>query len=142
VVIKPLRQGSALGITRLPNGGDAEPDIRAALDFGHGVLVEPFVQGREVTVGVLDLHGEPARALPVIEIRTAPDEWYDYTNRYTQGKSEHVIPAPLPAPVLGALQTIALAPTTGWGCATCPAPTFWSPTKTPSCCSRSIPCPA
>jgi D-alanine-D-alanine ligase len=115
VVIKPLRQGSALGIARLPNGGDAEPDIRAALDFGHGVLVEPFVQGREVTVGVLDLHGEPARALPVIEIRTAPDEWYDYTNRYTQGKSEHVIPAPLPAPVLGALQTIALRAHHGLG---------------------------
>lgn len=109
VVIKPLRQGSALGITRLPNGGDAEPAIRAALAYGHGVLVEPFVLGREITVGVLDLEGEDARALPVIEIRTATDEWYDYANRYTQGKSEHLIPAPLPPAVLSELQDIAVA---------------------------------
>ncbi|MEQ9005667.1 MAG: D-alanine--D-alanine ligase [Pseudomonadales bacterium] len=108
VVIKPLRQGSALGVTRLPNGGDAEPAIRAALDFGHGVLVEPFVPGREITVGVLDLHGEAPRSLPVIEIRTAQDEWYDYTNRYTQGKSEHLIPAPVTDAVRDAAQRIAL----------------------------------
>lgn len=108
VVIKPLRQGSALGVTRLPNGGDAEPAIRAALDFGHGVLVEPFVPGREITVGVLDLHGEGPRALPVIEIRTATDEWYDYTNRYTQGKSEHLIPAPVTDAVRDEAQRIAV----------------------------------
>jgi len=66
------------------------------------------VLGREITVGVLDLHGEGARATPVIEIRTATDEWYDYTNRYTPGKSEHVIPAPLPEAVLEELQRIAV----------------------------------
>jgi D-alanine-D-alanine ligase len=108
VVIKPLRQGSALGITRLPNGGDLEDPLRDALRFGHGVLVEPYVLGREITVGVLDLHGEAAVVLPVIEIRTAADEWYDYTNRYTAGKSQHVIPAPLPPAVQGELQRIAL----------------------------------
>jgi D-alanine-D-alanine ligase len=110
VVIKPLRQGSALGITRLPNGGDLEGPLRDALGFGHGVLVEPYVLGREITVGVLDLHGaKEAVVLPVIEIRTATDEWYDYTNRYTPGKSEHVLPAPLPQAVLADLQRIALA---------------------------------
>jgi D-alanine-D-alanine ligase len=109
VVIKPLRQGSALGITRLPNGGDLEAPLRDALRFGHGVLVEPYVLGREITVGVLDLHGQEAIVLPVIEIRTASDEWYDYTNRYTPGRSHHVLPAPLPAPVLADLQRIALA---------------------------------
>lgn len=108
VVIKPLRQGSALGITRLPNGGDLEGPLRDALGFGHGVLVEPYVSGREITVGVLDLHGREAVVLPVIEIRTASDEWYDYTNRYTPGRSQHVLPAPLPEPVLADLQRIAL----------------------------------
>jgi D-alanine-D-alanine ligase len=108
VVIKPLRQGSALGITRLPNGGDLEGPLRQALGFGHGVLVEPYVMGREITVGVLDLHEQKPVVLPVIEIRTAADEWYDYANRYTAGKSQHVIPAPLPEPVLGELQRIAL----------------------------------
>ena len=109
VVIKPLRQGSALGVTRMPNGGNVAAALAEALRYGHGVLVEPFVLGREITVGVLDLHDEAPRALPVIEIRTAADEWYDYGNRYTAGKSQHLIPAPLPAPVLDELARIAVA---------------------------------
>jgi D-alanine-D-alanine ligase len=108
VVIKPLRQGSALGITRLPNGGDLQTPLREALRFGHGVLVEPYVLGHEITVGVLHLHGDAPVVLPVIEIRTASDEWYDYTNRYTAGKSQHVIPAPLPRAVQDELQRIAV----------------------------------
>jgi D-alanine-D-alanine ligase len=108
VVIKPLRQGSALGTTRMPNGGDVVDGLAEALRYGHGALVEPFVLGREITVGVLDLHGEQPVATPVIEIRTALDEWYDYDNRYTPGKSEHVIPAPLPQAVLEELQHITL----------------------------------
>jgi D-alanine-D-alanine ligase len=108
VVIKPLRQGSALGTTRLPNGGDVQNGLTEALRYGHGVLVEPFVLGREITVGVLDLHGETTVATPVVEIRTALNEWYDYDNRYTPGRSEHVIPAPLDPPVLEELQRIAL----------------------------------
>jgi D-alanine-D-alanine ligase len=108
VVIKPLRQGSALGITRLPNGGDLQEPLLQALRFGHGVLVERYVLGREITVGVLDLHGEKPVVLPVIEIRTATDEWYDFTNRYAAGKSQHVIPAPLPPAVQEALRRITL----------------------------------
>jgi D-alanine-D-alanine ligase len=108
VVIKPLRQGSALGITRLPQGGDLTAALAAALGYGHGVLVEPFVAGREITVGVLDPHGERPVVLPVIEICTAADQWYDYENRYTAGGSEHLIPPDLPKPVLETLQAIAL----------------------------------
>jgi D-alanine-D-alanine ligase len=108
VVVKPLRQGSAIGVTRLPNGGDPAPAIAQALAFGHGVLVERFVPGREITVGVLDLHGHQPVALPVIEIRTAAGEWYDFTNRYAAGRSEHVMPPDLPVDVLAALQSAAL----------------------------------
>lgn len=108
IVIKPLRQGSALGTTRMPNGGDVADALSEALRYAHGALVEPYVPGREITVGVLDLHGEGARATPVIEIRTATDEWYDYTNRYTPGGSEHLIPAPLPGDVREELQRIAV----------------------------------
>jgi len=108
VVVKPLGQGSAIGVTPLANGGDLKPALTNALRFGHGVLVEPYVLGAEITVGVLDPAGESARALPVIEIRTAGDEWYDYENRYTAGRSEHVIPAPLSAATTAELQQIAL----------------------------------
>jgi len=109
VVIKPLSQGSAIGVTRVANGGELGGAIENALSFGTGVLVEPYVLGREITVGVLDLHGQDPQALPVIEIRTASDEWYDYTNRYTAGKSDHIIPAPLTDEVSAALQASAIS---------------------------------
>lgn len=108
VVIKPLSQGSAIGVTLAANGGDLKVGLRKALEFGGGVLVEPYVLGKEITVGVLDLHGVGPRELPVIEISTAQNEWYDYTNRYTQGRSDHIIPARLPEAVNGRLQQIAV----------------------------------
>ena len=108
VVIKPLRQGSAIGVTLVANGGDLREGLRNAFSLADGVLVEPYILGREITVGVLDLDGESAIALPVIEIRTETDQWYDYHNRYTVGGSEHIIPAPLGDALNGSLQSIAI----------------------------------
>jgi D-alanine-D-alanine ligase len=109
VVVKPLGQGSAIGVTPLANGGDLQPALKSALSYGGGALIEPYVLGREITVGVLDLEGESAQALPVIEIRTAGDQWYDFHNRYTVGSSEHIIPAPLGEKINQELQEIALS---------------------------------
>ena len=108
VVIKPSGQGSAIGIARLPAPDEIAASVAEALKLGT-VIIEPFIPGREITVGVLDLHGHAPRAFPVIEIRTAPGEWYDAVNRYQAGASEHVIPAPLPAAVNAELQRIAIA---------------------------------
>lgn len=108
VVVKPLGQGSAIGVTPLANGGDMLPALKDALGYGGGALVEPYILGREITVGVLDLHDAAPQAFPVIEIRTASDEWYDYENRYKAGASEHIIPAPLSAATSDRLQDIAL----------------------------------
>ncbi len=109
VVIKPLCQGSAIGVTLVANGDELSGAVETALSFGRGVLVEPYVLGREITVGVLDLHGADPQALPVIEIRIASGEWYDYTNRYTLGKSEHIVPARLAEDLNAELQAIALS---------------------------------
>jgi D-alanine-D-alanine ligase len=108
VVIKPLSQGSAIGVTPIANGGDLVAAMTAALALGDGVLVEPYVLGREITVGVLDLHDRSPCAFPVIEIRTASDQWYDFTNRYAAGGSEHVIPAPMPDALTEQLQSISI----------------------------------
>ncbi len=106
VVIKPLCQGSAIGVTPLPNGGNVAAALTAALDFG-ACLVEPYVMGREITVGVLERNAQ-LEPHPVIEIETATDEWYDYTNRYTAGQSRHIMPALLPDDVSRQLQDIAV----------------------------------
>lgn len=116
VVIKPLRQGSAIGVTPVANGGDLTTGLEQALALGDGILVEPYVLGREITVGVLDLEAETPVPFPVIEIVTAADQWYDYTNRYAFGGSEHVIPAPLADAVTSALQSIAVEAHFALGC--------------------------
>ena len=108
VVIKPRRQGSALGVALLPAGGDLVSPLREALEYGGGALVERFETGREATVAVLDEHGRDALALPAIEITVASGEWYDYDNRYTPGKSQHIVPAEFPQPCLDRLADIAL----------------------------------
>ena len=108
VVIKPLSQGSAIGVTPIANGGDLKEGLANALALGDGILVEPYVLGREITVGVLDLSGQAATPFPVIEIRTATDEWYDFKNRYAAGGSEHVIPAPMTDALTAELQSIAV----------------------------------
>ena len=108
VVVKPLRQGSALGVTPLSAGEPLAESLREALAFGDGVLVERYMAGREITVGVLDEHGREPIPLPVTEVVVAAGEWYDFVNRYTPGKSEHIIPPDLPAPTLRTLQDMAL----------------------------------
>jgi D-alanine-D-alanine ligase len=106
VALKPLNQGSAIGVQLLRNGGDIAAALTAAIEFG-SCLVEPYIEGREMTVGVLQLASE-CLPHPVIEIRTPKDEWYDYEHRYTAGQSEHVIPAPIAAALSDRLQAIAV----------------------------------
>ncbi|MYF01886.1 MAG: D-alanine--D-alanine ligase [Gammaproteobacteria bacterium] len=116
VVCKPMHGGSALGVVPLPLGGDLLHALTTSLEIDHSILVEPFVEGREITVGVLDLHNEQIEALPVTEILVAKDEWYDYTNRYTSGRSEHIIPAEIDEATANTLQTAAIRAHQSVGC--------------------------
>jgi D-alanine-D-alanine ligase len=92
--VKPSSQGSALGVLF----GDDLKDLKQALEnafaYDERVLVEERIEGREITVAILERDG--IEAFPVTEILTPPGSWYDYEHRYTPGLSEHIIPAPLP----------------------------------------------
>lgn len=116
VAVKPATQGSGLGVTLVRNANQLDAALQLARSFGQRVLVEEFVKGSEITVAVLDRHGENAHALPVVEIRTPENTWYDYEHRYTAGKSEHLVPAPLPAAASSELQRIAVAAHRALGC--------------------------
>lgn len=117
VVLKPVDQGSALGVRfacgarevglLLEEIGGADPGAW---------LLERRVPGRELTVGVLDPHGEGPRALPVIEIETPAETWYDYEHRYTPGLSTHRLPAPVPDTVAERARAIAVAAHRALGC--------------------------
>ena len=92
VVIKPISEGSAIGVTRVTHGDDLNRLLAQSLNEHDGLLIEPYFQGKEITVGVLDLFDQPIMPLPVVEILLSKDEWYNFENRYKEGASTHRIP--------------------------------------------------
>ncbi|MDY0189795.1 MAG: D-alanine--D-alanine ligase [Desulfuromonas sp.] len=100
-VVKPVREGSTLGISIVTDAQQLAAAIVAARRFDKRVLVEKFVAGREVTVSVLN--GQP---LPAIEIVPA-DGFYDYAAKYTAGATQYLVPAPLSAATYAAVQAAA-----------------------------------
>jgi len=90
-VVKPVADGSSVGVHIVSEQADWEPAIRDAAVNGDRILVERYVGGREFTVAVLD-----DVALPVVEI-IPNDESYSYAAKYTPGGSTHRVPADLDA---------------------------------------------
>ena len=80
-----------------------DPALADCLQHGEEILVEELVEGRELTVGVL---GD--QVLPVVEIKPLAG-FYDYTNKYTKGATEYLVPAPLTEEETAAVQSVALA---------------------------------
>ena len=87
LVVKPLRQGSTVGVGFVERAADWRKALSAAFTHDSEVMVEPKILGRETTVAILA--GEP---LPIVEIRPREGS-YDYTNKYTPGKTEYFCPA-------------------------------------------------
>jgi D-alanine-D-alanine ligase len=109
-VIKPPNEGSSVGV-RILREGDNKPAIDdATWEFGEEVLVEEFIPGRELTVSVM---GD--RALAVTEIR-AIQGFYDYDAKYTDGKADHLVPAPLEDETTEAVLDAALTAHQALGC--------------------------
>ena len=113
VVIKPINQGSALGVEIVSELNDLESKLTSSLDYGP-CLIESFIEGREITVGVLDVGGKTI-PFPVIEVVTPENEWYNFANRYGENLSEHIIPAPLPDSMSASLQDFAISAHKGLG---------------------------
>jgi D-alanine-D-alanine ligase len=115
VVVKPARQGSALGVHIIDNSNQLHGALEDAFKFDEQVLAEQRIDGKEITCGVLERNGA-VEAFPVIEIVTPPDTWYDYEHRYTKGLSEHVMPAELPEAQTRRIQQHAIAAHQSLGC--------------------------
>lgn len=102
VVLKPVRQGSSVGLQFVDRVADFSAALTEALRHDSQVLMEERIVGRETTVAILD-----GKALPVVEVR--PKEGtYDYTNKYTAGRTEYFCPAPFGPLVTAAIQQAAL----------------------------------
>jgi len=102
VVVKPNKQGSTVGLSIVRGPSDLEAAIRLAQRFDDEVMIERFVPGRELTVGILD--GE---ALPVGEIVTS-GEVFDYAAKYQRGGAREIFPAALEPAASARIQELAL----------------------------------
>lgn len=109
-VVKPVNEGSSVGVEILREGGNRRAAIAAGWRFGPVAMVEEYIPGRELTVGVLDDH-----ALTVTEIDPAVG-FYDYEAKYADGGSRHLLPARVHAEVMERAKDVALAAHRALGC--------------------------
>ena len=87
-VVKPNQQGSSLGIFRKKDLiNDFEKKLKSIFELDTQILIEEFIHGREVTVGILN-----GKTLPIIEIKPKR-EFYDFLSKYSKGSSEYFCPA-------------------------------------------------
>lgn len=103
VVVKPTSQGSTVGLSVVRERADLAAAIAKAAEFGT-VMVERFVRGRELTVGVLD--GQP---LAVGEVIIPPEEVFSYEDKYQAAAVRELFPAEIPEPVAEAARAAAVA---------------------------------
>jgi D-alanine-D-alanine ligase len=89
LVVKPNAEGSTVGLTIVKHPSELEPAIQKAAECGEQILVEQYIEGRELTVTIL---GE--QALPIVEIEPKSG-FYDYASKYTKGATEYTCPAKL-----------------------------------------------
>ncbi|MDR0956310.1 MAG: D-alanine--D-alanine ligase [Endomicrobium sp.] len=87
VIVKPASQGSALGITIVKNAFQLASAVKKAFKYDKKIIIEKFITGKEITVGVLN-----GKVLPVVEI-VPKREFYDFKSKYQNGGSKHIIPA-------------------------------------------------
>ncbi len=102
-VVKPADEGSTIGIACVETPRELKEAVGHALEYSDQVLVERYVPGREMTVGIL---GETS--LPVVEVRPAGG-FYDFAAKYRSGDTEYLVPAPLSPRVARKVQNLALS---------------------------------
>jgi D-alanine-D-alanine ligase len=104
--VKPARLGSSVGITKVHDESELGPALELAFRHDEKVLIEEFLDGVEVEVGVLG-NFEPVASLPG-QIVPLGHEWYDYSSKYDEGGMDLIIPPDLPADVIEQVQRVAV----------------------------------
>lgn len=114
IAVKPAREGSSIGTTRVNDASDLEAAWRSAAQFDDVVMAEPWIQGKEYTVAILS-----DTALPMIRLET-PREFYDYQAKYETNDTMYHCPCGLDEATEKKLQALALRAfnvlgARGWG---------------------------
>ena len=110
-VVKPVNEGSSVGVEFIRAGDNRRADVARTWRFGRSAMVEEYIPGRELTVGVM---GD--RALGVTEIIAEAGAFYDYESKYADGGSRHIIPAAVHPDVYTRALDVASAAHRALGC--------------------------
>lgn len=110
LAVKPAREGSSFGFSKVKNNEELNRAIAAALKYDGHVLVETFISGLELTVGIVC-----GQSLPVIHI-VPKDGCYDYEHKYTKGMTEYICPADISDESAASLRSIAIKANDLIGC--------------------------
>ena len=113
-VVKPITQGSSVGVLIAPEGANAPPAELSAKDWQYGddIMVERYIPGREITCAIMD-----GRSLGVMEIVPHKGQsFYDYRAKYEEGRAEHIVPADLDKAVYEAIEDAAVRAHQALGC--------------------------
>lgn len=114
VMVKPASEGSSIGMSKV-NDREALPEALAiAAEHSSTILVETFLPGKSITVGVFNQNGKPV-VTPILELRTKT-EWYDLEAKYTPGLTEFILPAELDDELTQEIQAISLKAHQVLGC--------------------------
>ena len=114
VITKPVSEGSSFGMTKVNKREDLKSAYEEAVKYNDDVLIEEFIDGVFVTVGVLEKDGKNF-ATEILEIRPK-NEWYDYEAKYTVGMSEFILPANLSPELTSRTKEIAIDAHEAAGC--------------------------
>jgi D-alanine-D-alanine ligase len=93
IVLKPQCQGSSIGVRIVDEAKDLEHALSQIASEAHSFFAEEYIPGRELTIGILTVEGKD-RVLPVVEMRPK-ERFFDYQAKYTEGRTEFLVPAPL-----------------------------------------------
>jgi D-alanine-D-alanine ligase len=115
LMVKPLNQGSSVGMSKVDSPDALPAALTAAFETDDAVMLEPFAKGRDMTIGVVLVEGE-LKVTPVLELRCPQDGWYTLEAKYTHGRTEFILPAPLPPEETAWLQSMALQAHKALGC--------------------------
>jgi D-alanine-D-alanine ligase len=107
LVVKPASQGSALGIKFASSPASVPGALLAAFSYDRKVLLERYVDGRELAISILEQNGEPA-ALPIVEAVPEQEDFYDFESRYEIGRTRFVCPAELDSELAARAAKVAL----------------------------------
>jgi D-alanine-D-alanine ligase len=110
-VVKPVNEGSSVGVTVVRGGDNRRAEIARSWTFGPAALVEEYIPGRELTVGVME-----DRALAVTEIQAVAGTFYDYESKYGDGGSNHILPANVHPDITARAMDMAVAAHRAIGC--------------------------